>query len=846
MEESSGALVIRNPLLGDERRIQEVKNCEQTSSLATTFVSDTQAYGVMFTVRGKDEALLIETLELSSVFLGNQREIHVLVYTKEGAYQNFQNNPSAWVKIADTNLTPSMEGRGTLIPTRQFHPVQVEPYNVRAFYVTLDTTDLRYSNAPGRPVGSVYAQDEFLQIQVGAGLLEYPFSNRIFEPRVFCGIVHYKRIVDCDRVAIATTKVSYAFLVQHDNMSDNIVISQVNTIVQGSVLSLLSSEPELTSYKQSASLALESVDTTVSTAFNPEAYAECISNTVRKCTALVTEVLFKHKDDLDRGTLVYRMLRYRSQVTSNLNLGNSMDVTYVGMVPLETEMLVRLDRAPSDQTMNTKQSSYFESITQMFLEDKLSINPSVTILGVRVNEQHSASGRRLSVAQRQLKEEGSLSAFDVSTVVTAALRPPPFVDFDALVEDAIDFNADEYRDDLVNRKDLRLDVADGRFFEQLKHIAVRPVNGTDRNTNASKSEEINGAMAGWAIMLIIILFLLMGVGGMYFAWKRFIVKEEEEEEQPQRESTETEDYMSHIYENAFRGFDEKESELLVNATGSDHKKRKPPQTRSHKKAPPQRTMPPPPSAAGRNPSASGLSRSGRSSSRNMGLASSGYSSRGMEPSPGLTGTMDNASETVRKKMARAPSDRVGGDAIHSDGMKYVPDYSRNRSARSSGERRGPPDYSRINRSNRSAPSVTAENALPACGDAARARSTRGATDQHVDDVASIGMRRTPPTRIDPVNREHDDDISTIGDMSVAKYALSQSGMQSSSHHTVKRNNRRDSKASSIGISSQHTVKRNNATDRNLGTKQGSGIDKELLQSYMQDPEALIETSGHVA
>jgi hypothetical protein len=870
-----------NPLLGDERRLQEGQHCEQTSSLLTTFVSDTQAYGVMFTVRGKEETLLIETLELSSVFLANQREIHVMVYTKEGGYQNFQDDPSAWVKIADTNITPAKEGHGTLIPARQFHPVQVDPYNVRAFYVTLDTTDLRYSNAPGRPVGSVYAQDEFLQVQVGAGLLEYPFSGRIFEPRVFCGTVHYKRIVDCDVAAIAASKVAYSFLVQHDNMSDNVVISQVNAIVQGSINALLSTDPEMVNLKQTASLSMEAVDTTVSTAFNPEAYAECVSGSVRKCTALATEVTFKHKEELTKGDLIYRMLRYRAQITSNLNLGNSMDVSYNGLVPLETSMLMRLDRVPSDQTLNAKQRSYIESTTKNFLEDKLSRNPSVTILGVRVNNNiYDGARRRLAVDEGRQLQDGSLAAFDVSATVTASLRPPPFVNFNYLVEDAIDFNADEFRNDLVKRRDLQLDLQDGKFFKEIENVAARPVNGTDRNTNVSKSED-NNSVPGWGIVLIILSILLVGAAAIYFAYREIYGKDEEKEVKSRRRSTQQEDYMTQVYENAFRGLNENEAEVLEASSGggkgSGHQ-RKLSLPRSNKNPPPpaQRKMPPPP-GAGRLGTGSSDSRGGRIA-RNMGVANPSYSSRGLEAGPPPpqgqytdqnygrpAGTMDTASsDYARRNMARAPTDR--GDDANSVGMGVVSNYSRNRSARSMGERSGSGRTSRSSSGrsmgDRSASgrassrSMAEEKApIPGSGGTARIRSTGGMPNQNADIAAPIAMRAPAPARIAPANSGYDDDMSSVGDMSSMQYGSSShsKGIPTSSHHTVKRNNGRDNRASgSMGVSSQHTLKHTNtsgrnsgpnASGRNLGSKQGSGIDQILLQSYMQDPEALLETGG---
>jgi hypothetical protein len=642
-------------------------------------------------------------------------------------------------------------------------------------------------------------------------------------------------------------------------MSDNVVISQVNAIVHGSINALFSTDPELMNYKQTASLMMESVDTTVSTAFNPEAYAECVSASVRKCTALATEVTFKHKDELRKGDLVYRMLRYRTQITSNLNLGNSMDVSYIGMIPLETTMLMRLDSVPADQTLNAKQSSYIESTTKMFLDDKLSRTPSVTILGVHVNNKVNDGARRLAVDGRQLQGSKSLTSFDVSATVRASLIPPPFVNFNYLVEDAIDFNADEFRDDLVNRRDLQLDLQDGKFFEEIKTIGARPVNGTDRNTNISKTDD-NNSVPGWGITLIILSILLVGAGAIYFVYRKIYGQEEEKEVKPRRRSTLQEDYMSQVYENAFRGFDQKESELLDGAgtgKGSGHQ-RKLPLTRANSKKPPpvaaQRKMPPPPSA-GRLGAGSGHSRGGRST-RGAGGANSSYSSRQLEPTPpqsqymeqqkymGPAGTMDTASsDYARRKMARAPSDRGGGgDDAHSVGMGAASNYSRNRSARSMGGRSGSA------RSGRSSRNMTEEKApIPNSGggDTSRTRSTRVMPNQRADDTGSVGMRGPPPARIVPANEGYDDDMSSVGDTSTMKYGASSrsKGMPTSSHHTVKRNNGRDNRASGMGISSQHTLKQTKISHRNLGSKQGSGIDQNPLQSYMQDPEALLETGG---
>lgn len=555
--------------------MSEDEKCEQSSSLGTTLVSDTQAYGVMFSVRAKQEPLLVETLELSSVYVAGDREIHVEIFTKEGGYKSFEANPDAWVKIADTSLHPAKEGHGTLIPKRSFHPVEVKPYTERAFYVTLDTTDLRYANAPGSPMGSIYAQDENLQVHVGAGLLEYPFSNRIFEPRVFCGIIHYKKLVDCDNMAVMTSKVSYAFIVQHDGLSPNVVTSQVNSIVRGSIVSLLGSDLNLMNYKTSASLALESVDTIVSAAFCPETYSECMANTVRSCTAVVTEVRFAHTDNMSRGDLIYRLLRYRTQVTSNLNIGNSMDVGYVGFVPVETEMIVHLEGVPRDTKMNEKQTLYFEDTMQAFLGDKLGRIPSINILNVHVkNHQDSLIQRKLASGHRLLDDENPLTSTDVTTIVTASFKPPPFVDFNFEIEDMIDLQGDEYRDDLVNRRDLTLNLDDGNFFAQIEKVSARPVNGTDRNVASTKSKG-PAPIPGWGIFLLVVFFLLLALLLCFLHWKRRgRVKYEKEDRPVERRKTEVvDDYVSQVYENAFRGFvDDQEAEIMLRKE-SDHEKK---------------------------------------------------------------------------------------------------------------------------------------------------------------------------------------------------------------------------------------------------------------------------------
>ncbi|KAI2489433.1 hypothetical protein MHU86_25165 [Fragilaria crotonensis] len=460
--QASGEVVV------EDRTLAEEAKCKQSSSLETTFVSDTQGYGVMFTVTGKQEMLLVDTLEISAVILADKRGVHVIVYTKEGSYEDFQGNPGDWVQVADTVIVPAQDGRGTLIPPRDFHPVQLAPHSQRAFYVTLDTTDLRYSNSPGRPVGSVYVEDNFLQIHVGAGLLEYPFSNKLFAPRVFCGVVHYRRMVDCNEVGVVDTKVSYHFVVQHDSLSDAAIQSTFNPIVGGTITGLLGSERELVAFKESAGLKLDSVDTKItSSPFNAEAYAECTTNTVRTCSAVVSNMHFTHTDKLDPGDLTYHILQQRAKVSSSLDTGHSMDVVYVGIIPITSDTVVRLEGLPPGQNMNANQVS-FEKATQRFLEDKLRLS-SLNLLNVRVGDQEMHDPRRL-IERSQMQASQATSSVDVFTMIMGSVKPPSLIDFDILTEEAIQANAVAYIHELKSRCDLTLESMDCNFFADITRV----------------------------------------------------------------------------------------------------------------------------------------------------------------------------------------------------------------------------------------------------------------------------------------------------------------------------------------------------------------------------------------
>jgi hypothetical protein len=537
------------------------KHCERKSSLETTFVSDTQAYGVMFTVATKQDLLLIETIEITAVAPDREKDVHVIVYTKEGDYHGYQNQPDQWVSIADTTVIPSIEGRGILIQPQEFHPVEVTPNNRRSFYVTLDTANLRYSDSPGRTVGAVYSEDEYLQIEVGAGLLGFPFPDQVNEPRVFCGILHYKRMISCDSVTKVQTKVVYHFIVQHDStLAYDAIQSKVNVIVSGTIMALLQSDINLLSFQESASLHLEDIQTEVpSTPFHSGAYSECVSNTVRVCTPVATRMTFGHTDRLKAGDVIFQILQHRAKVSTNLDAGTSMDVVYAGWIPIKSNLVLRLDGTPKDQNMNAIQQAYMEDIMKRFLMDRMARIPSAQVLEVQVNYQQSLGYRRN--LQDNVSQQRPLASIDIFASISGNLKPPNIIDFESLTENIIQKNTAEFLNELKIRRDLTLDPQNSFYFANIQHISV----GSEMS--AWKSQvDIPSQYTLWVILLgvgLVCCFAAM----LLSIWRlrRNYLNSLDPEKKPFQDTTEqfTMDDIDEAYENAFRGIiDLKEAEIM--------------------------------------------------------------------------------------------------------------------------------------------------------------------------------------------------------------------------------------------------------------------------------------------
>ena len=163
----------------------ELESPRSDSQLVTTFESGNGSFGCQFDIL----ALSHITILSFDIHVRSDNLISVEVYSKEGSHVGYETDSEAWGQLISKGY---LYGQGvfsrTTIPQVSFEPVDIDQNQKRAFYITLKTPDLRYTN--GKSFGEVIASDSNLKVFSGSGMATYKFRNPI-RNRVFNGVVHY-------------------------------------------------------------------------------------------------------------------------------------------------------------------------------------------------------------------------------------------------------------------------------------------------------------------------------------------------------------------------------------------------------------------------------------------------------------------------------------------------------------------------------------------------------------------------------------------------------------------------------------------------------------------------------
>jgi len=164
---------------------------ESTDALSTYAGTSTFfASGVLFEVKATIEDLVIESLDIATNF-DEGVAMSFEVWTKQGSYDS--TDFSEWTKIYSRGTVEST-GRKQLTPLGCFDDNQhvlVEVGSTQAFYVTLiDETGILINYGGSDSAGSIFQEQEKLQLFVGGSVKHYPFDT-VFPHWAFNGVIHY-------------------------------------------------------------------------------------------------------------------------------------------------------------------------------------------------------------------------------------------------------------------------------------------------------------------------------------------------------------------------------------------------------------------------------------------------------------------------------------------------------------------------------------------------------------------------------------------------------------------------------------------------------------------------------
>ncbi|KAL7471580.1 hypothetical protein ACHAXS_011876 [Conticribra weissflogii] len=240
--------------------------CDLEKELTTTFQDGTGSYGVLFDIVAKRDLTVTGIDMFIDWNSGDNAE--VLAYARKGSWFGFQNDPGEWPFLI-TNTTihrpinfhnrtsngPHIpyekKKTSAIIPDSDFVPLGLLEGETWSIYVCTNVADLRYTL--GTSIGSLFTENDDLQILEGAGAADWPpFGGAsagivgakeytFYAPRVFNGIVRYEYKAECPSAApsgaagvtptptafpLLTTSAKYQFFVEHATDRSVTAISQ--------------------------------------------------------------------------------------------------------------------------------------------------------------------------------------------------------------------------------------------------------------------------------------------------------------------------------------------------------------------------------------------------------------------------------------------------------------------------------------------------------------------------------------------------------------------------------------------------------------------------------------------
>lgn len=453
--------------------------------------------------------------------------------------------------------------KSAIIPEWAFKPLTIKQDETWAIYVLTSVPDFRYTM--GNTIGEVFASSPEIDILEGAGAADYPaFGSGLpefggveytfYAPRVFNGNLRYSYFAECPSEApsisipptptpILKTSISYMFYVEH---MPSIVASDVTQDMELGVRTvlddfLIDANNVLNELVVNDGLYISSISAGVvppaklgckfcvapfyNIRLTVHSHTDssicidlCVPTPPNLCTPISVEVEGSHFPSATTEQVAYYLYRQASILPSLIDV-NGYKIVYIGKNAVETNNEITLSGVPGRE-MGENEQEFFAKALQEFLNSQIAADPTdedaLKIISVSINGQVIETSSTISRSgERRLQ---SLNTINVQ--VKGQYRPPPEIDFGAIVEDSINSDPDRMARELKNpRPDLQGNADEvtitSEYFQEAdvvgsKEIKAVPTTVILEDTTNPMKETLNmmAGVVGAMIMLLTVAFFL--------------------------------------------------------------------------------------------------------------------------------------------------------------------------------------------------------------------------------------------------------------------------------------------------------------------------------------------------
>ena len=237
------------------------------------------------------------------------------------------------------------------------------------------------------------------------------------------------------------------------------------------------------------------------------------------CTNIETSIIMIHSKNHDSGMLTYHLLERSPEITENLS-NDSFGIQYSGDKSLDTTQVITLNGVPPAK-MGESETKHFQQVSMRYLNSTLAQKNNVDILLVKISNQKILKpSDTLNDNNRRLVLSSSL---EITTVVTGKHRPPPEIDFSALVteavnEDSIELVQELKKPQLIIENDEEIEISYFKHVESVisrTHITISPslsptISSLSPTTETIIHPQANGSSTGATIKAVMLFFAIVG------------------------------------------------------------------------------------------------------------------------------------------------------------------------------------------------------------------------------------------------------------------------------------------------------------------------------------------------